>query len=232
MAPPPTHDSAVSPCLHGCLIFLHRHFPTQSPLSRPLRLSPLSQQQNLPWDCSTIPVLQTPAAVPSRGSLSGVCMAVERIVCVSLIQFRLPQIVCFTFSLKCFSSDPNNCPIVGTGPLLQLPHPPRAGAVLLTLPFCPLLPSSYRVLHCSIYSFLGVRYSCPLSAGVLQALLFDDAFLMYLWREMYSTSSYSTILFSLQRYSLKGEYFQIHGLICSFQSNLRSTQQNLTLYET
>ena len=171
MAPPPAHDSAVSPRLHGCLIFLHRHFPTQSPLSRPLRLSPLSQQQNLPWDCSTIPVLQTPAAVPSRGSLSGVCMAVERIVCVSLIQFRLPQIVCFTFSLKCFSSDPNNCPIVRTGPLLQLPHPPRAGAVLLTLPFCPLLPSSYRVLCGYVYSFPVVRYFCPLLVDVLQALL-------------------------------------------------------------
>ena len=124
-----------------------------------------------PRPSSTIPMLQLPAAVPSRGSLSGVCMAVERIICVILIQFRLPQIICFTFSLKCFSSDPNNCPIVGTGPLLQLPHPLRSGAVLLTLPFCPLLLSSYRVLHCSIYSFLGVRYSCPLSAGVLQALL-------------------------------------------------------------
>ena len=27
MAPPPTRDSAVSPCFHGCLTFLHRHFP-------------------------------------------------------------------------------------------------------------------------------------------------------------------------------------------------------------
>ena len=27
MAPLPMHDSAVSPCLHGCLAFLHRHFP-------------------------------------------------------------------------------------------------------------------------------------------------------------------------------------------------------------
>ena len=28
MAPPPTHDSTLSPCFHGCLAFLHRHFPT------------------------------------------------------------------------------------------------------------------------------------------------------------------------------------------------------------
>ena len=31
----PMHDSAVSPCFHGCLDFLHRHFP-RSPPSHPL----------------------------------------------------------------------------------------------------------------------------------------------------------------------------------------------------
>jgi len=89
-----------------------------------------------------------------------------------LIPFRLPQISCFTLSLKCFSSDSDNCPDVGIGPLLQFPHWPRAGLVLLTLLFFPLLPaSSYRVLLRSIYSFPLVRSSCPLSAGVLHALL-------------------------------------------------------------
>ena len=39
MAPPPTRDSAVLPCLHGCLAFLHWHFPPQSPPSHPLYLS-------------------------------------------------------------------------------------------------------------------------------------------------------------------------------------------------
>ena len=88
-----------------------------------------------------------------------------------LIPFRLPQINCFTVSLKCFSSDSDNCPYVGIGPLLQFPHLPRAGPGLLTLLFFPLVPSSYRVLHGSIYSFSLVRYSCPLSAGVLDVLL-------------------------------------------------------------
>ena len=37
--------------------------------------------------------------------------------------------------------------------------------------FSPLVPSSYWVLHGSIYSFPLVRYSCLLSAGVLHALL-------------------------------------------------------------
>ena len=64
--------------------------------------------------------------------------------CLILIPFRLPQISCFSVSLKSFSSDSDNCPNVGIGPLLQFPHPPRAGPVLLTLLFPPgsfLLPS-------------------------------------------------------------------------------------------
>ena len=88
-----------------------------------------------------------------------------------LIPFRLPQISCFTLSLKCLSSNPDSCPDVGIRPLLQFPHPLRAGPVLLTLLFFPLVPSSYRVLRGSIYSFPLVSYSCPLSAGVLHALL-------------------------------------------------------------
>ena len=91
--------------------------------------------------------------------------------CLILIPLRLPQISCFTLSLKCFSSDSDNCPNVGVVSLLQSPHPLGAGPVLLTLLFFPLVLSSYRVLHGSIYSLLQVRYSCLLSAGVLHALL-------------------------------------------------------------
>ena len=91
--------------------------------------------------------------------------------CLILIPFRLPQMGCFTLSLKCFSSDSDNCPDVGIGPLLQFSHLPRAGPALLMLPFSPLVPSSYRVLRGSMYSFPLVRYSCLHSAGVLHALL-------------------------------------------------------------
>ena len=79
MAPPLTRDSATSPCSRGCLALLHRHFPPQSP-SHPLNPSLCSQQQRLPWDCSTIPKLQLRAAAPSRvpAFLSGICMAVAR----------------------------------------------------------------------------------------------------------------------------------------------------------
>ena len=82
IAPPPSWDSAVSPCFRGFLAFLHRHFPPHSLPSHPLNPSLCSQHQPLPWDCSTIPKLQLPAAVPSRGStaLSGVGMAAARTV--------------------------------------------------------------------------------------------------------------------------------------------------------
>ena len=81
MALPSLRDSAVSPCFHGWPAFLHRHFPSQSP-SYPLDLSFHSWQQPSPWDCSTIPKLQLPAAVPSRGStsLSRICMAAAKTV--------------------------------------------------------------------------------------------------------------------------------------------------------
>ena len=44
MAPPATHDSAVSPCFRGCLAFLHQHFPPESPPSHPLNPSHHSKQ--------------------------------------------------------------------------------------------------------------------------------------------------------------------------------------------
>ena len=82
MAPTPSCESAISPCFHGGPAFVLRHFSPQPPPSPPLDLSLCSQQQPLPWDCSTIPKLQLPATAPSRGSisLSGVRMTVARTV--------------------------------------------------------------------------------------------------------------------------------------------------------
>ena len=111
MAPPPTRDSAVSPGFHGCLAFLHWHFPPQSPPSHPLHPSLCSQQQPSPWDYSTLPKLQLPATVPSRGPapVRGTCGCGND--CLILIPFTLPQISCFPLSLNCFSSDSDNCPV-------------------------------------------------------------------------------------------------------------------------
>ena len=121
--------------------------------------------------------------------------------CLILIPFMLPQVSCFTLSLKCLSSDSDNCPDVGIGPLLQFPHLPRAGPALLTLPFPHLVPSSYRVPRGSIYSFPLVRSSYPLSCCSACTSVSEGVFLMYPWREMYATSSCSSaILFSLQMF--------------------------------
>ena len=135
--------------------------------------------------------------------------------CLILIPFRLPQISCFTLSLKCFSSDSDNCPNVGIRPLLQFPHPLRAGPFLLTLLFFPLVPSSYQVLLGSIYSFLPVRYSCPLSAGVLQEILCLKLYSWCIHGEMYSTSTYSSPIFCILFYghnchSLKSSFLRAH----------------------
>ena len=121
-APPTMGDSAVLPCFHGCLAFLHRHFPPQSSTSHPLDLSLLNQQQPSPWDCSTIPKLQLPATAHSRGpvSLSRVMYSCGK-DCLILIPFRLPQISCFTLSLKCFSSDSDSCLMWGSDPCLHSP---------------------------------------------------------------------------------------------------------------
>ena len=120
-APPPMCDSAVSPCFHGCPAFFHRHFPPESPPSHPLNLSLHSQQQPLPFDCSTIPKLQLPAAAPSRGpvSLSGVCMAVARTVI--LITVSLPQISCFTLSLQVYPLTQIIAPMWGSDPCFRSP---------------------------------------------------------------------------------------------------------------
>ena len=153
--------------------FLPSAFPTTiHPLPNPLSIC-LSTINNSPRP-GIAP--QSPTPGPSHYAFQGTHIPVQGIYgcskeCLILIPFRLPQISCFTLSLKCFSSDSDNCPIVGTGLLLQFSLPPRAGPVLLTLLFFPLVPSSYRVLHDSIYSFPLVRYSCLLSTGILHALL-------------------------------------------------------------
>ena len=116
--------------------------------------------------------------------------------CLILIPFRLPQINYFTLSLKCFSSDSDNCPDVGIGPLLHFLHPLRAGPVLLILLFFPssfILPS---------FAWVYIFFSTGLALSALSwcsacTSVSEVVFLMYTWREMYSPSTYSsTILLS------------------------------------
>ena len=108
-----------------------------------------------------------------------------------LIPFRLPQISCFTLSLKYFSSDSDNCPDVGMGPLLQFPHPWRAGPILLTLVFPP---SSFILL-----SFVWFYIFLSTGQGLLSTLRWSSActsvsqgvLLIYPWGERCCTSTHS-----------------------------------------
>ena len=145
MVPPPTHDSAVSPCFHGCRVFLHRHFPPQSPPSHPLDLSLHSQQQPSPCDCSTNPKLQLPVAAPSRGpaSLSGVCRAVARTVCF-YFHLGCHRSAVSLLALNDFTYNLDNCPDVGIGPLLQFPQPTEGRSSPTNTPVFP--PSSFILL--------------------------------------------------------------------------------------
>ena len=132
MAPALTHDSAVSPASMAAWLSstgnaLHSLLP-QVPLV------PLSAANSSP--CPKI------ASQSLCSSSQGTCVPVRGMYgsgkdCLILIPFRLPQVSCFTLSLKYFSSDSDNCPDVGIGPWLQFPHPLRAGPDLLTLLFFP-----------------------------------------------------------------------------------------------
>ena len=171
MAPPRMYDSAVLPCFHGCPAFLtgisHCDLLPHIPLIRlsvvNSSLHPGIAPQSLNFSSQPLRLLVDLHPCPGNVWLHKDCLI--------LIPFRLSKISFFTLGLKCFSSDQDNCPNVGIRPLLQFPHPLRAGPILLTLPFFPLVPPSYRVLGGSIFSFLLVRYSCPLSAGILRAFL-------------------------------------------------------------
>ena len=82
------------------LIFLHRHFPDGLLSHIPSFHLSIVNSSPCPGIApqSLNSSFQLPAPVPCRGpaSLSGVCMAVARIVCVILTPFRLSWICCFT----------------------------------------------------------------------------------------------------------------------------------------
>ena len=146
---------------------------------------------------------QTPA--PSHCAFQETCVPVWGMYgcgkdCLVLIPFKLPQISCFTLSLKRFSSESDNCPDVGTGLLLWFPHPPKAGPIQSNP---PVFPASSFILLSVAWSYIsfstGQVLLSTLSWCSACISVSEDVFLMYPWRQMYSTSTYSsTILFSQQ----------------------------------
>ena len=155
MAPPPMCDSAVLPCFHGCLAFLHRHFPPQSSPLYSLDSSLSSQQLPSPWDCSQLldSISQPLCLLEDLHPYPGYIWLWQGLSYAHSIW--LPQICCFTLSLKCFSSDSDDYPDVGVGPVLQLPHLLRGGPVLLTLLFFPLVPTEFCMVVCILFYWSG-----------------------------------------------------------------------------
>ena len=187
---------ALLPWLPG---FPPQLFPTTSPPSRPLDLSLCGQQQPSPWDCSTIPKLQLPAAAPSRGpaSLSGVCMGAARTVWFSFHLGCQRSAV----SLSALNVSPLTQTIVlmwGSDPPGSVPPPTEGRFSPTNSPASP--PSSFILLS---FEWFYILFS---SGQVLQSALSrcstctsvsEGVSLMYPWREMYSMSTYSSaILFS------------------------------------
>ena len=172
MAPPPARDSAVSPCFHDCRAFLHRHFPLQSPPSRPLNPALHSQTPALALGLLHNP--QTP--VPSHCTFQETRIPVRGTYgcgkdCLILLPFRLPQLSCFTLSLNVSPPLIRQLSPRGDQTPASVPPPAEGRCSPTNTPVFPPAPSSYRVLRGSIYSFPLVRSPCLLSAGVLHALL-------------------------------------------------------------
>ena len=146
MAPPPVHDTAVSPCFHGCWAFLHRHFPAQSSPSHSLEPSLHSQQQPSPWIAPQSPNSSSQPLHPP-GYLRSCPGYVWLQQGLSLIPFRLPQISCF--SLKCFSSDSVTL-MWGSDPCFSSPTSQGRSSPINT----PVFPSSSFVLPSSAWFYM------------------------------------------------------------------------------
>ena len=205
----------------------HHNLP---PPSHSLGLSLYNQWQPSPWDCSTIPMLQLPAAAPSRGpeSLSGVCMAMARIACIILVPFTLSQISSFTISLKCFFSVSNNCLDEGIGPLLQFPHPPRAGPVLLMLLFFPLVPTEFcmglyilflwsgtPVLSQLVFCMYFCVWRCISGVSMERVVLHIHLLLRHLVLLSHFSLQLLVVFFSLSRSSLNAKKI-FCGVSCNY----------------
>ena len=153
----PVCDSAVLPCFHACLAFLHRHIPPWSTPFYPLNLSLHSQQQPLHLDCPTIPKLQVPAAASSRTLtfLPGICMAAARTVWLSF------HLGCHRSAvpLSALNVSPLTQTIapLGIGPLFQLPNLWMVSPVLLTLQFFPLVlhPTKFCMVLYILFNWSG-----------------------------------------------------------------------------
>jgi len=119
--------------------------------------------------------------------------------CLSLIPFRLPQVSCFTLSLKCFFSDSDSCPTVGIRPPASVPLPTKGRSsptnTLVFLPKSFILPSFawVYIFFSTGQVLLSALHCCSECTSGSEGI-----FLMYPWRQMYSMSTYPLPSCSLQ----------------------------------
>ena len=200
MATTPICDSAVLPYFHVCLVFLHKHFPLWIPPSGPFGLSPHSQQQILPKDCSPISMPQLPATALSKGlaSLSRVYVAATRLLVWFSFHSDCHRLaVSLSSTLKCFTSVLKNCPMWGSDP-----------SFICSIPSCRSSPTHSPLFHPPSFvlpSFVWFYIFFSSGQVLLPALSWSSArssvsggvFLMYTWREMHSMSTYSSAILDL-----------------------------------
>ena len=115
--------------------------------------------------------------------------------CLILIPFRLPQISSFTLSLKCFSSDSQLSRCVDQTPASAPPPTEGRSSPSNTPVFSPssflLLSFAWVYIFFSVGQVLLSTLSCSACISVS-----EDVFLIYLWKEIYSTSTYFSAMFS------------------------------------
>ena len=99
--------------------------------------------------------------------------------CLILIPFRLPQISCFTISLKCFSSDSDNCPSVRNQTFASVPPPAEGRSSPTNTPVFP--PSSFLLLNFAWFNIFFSTGQVLLStlSRCSHALVSEGIFLMY-----------------------------------------------------
>ena len=192
MAPPATHEAAVSPCFHSCPAFLHRHFSPPSPPSFSFNLSLHSQQQPSPWDFSTIPKLQLSATVPSRALCS--CPGY-----VWLLQGLLDSHSILAATDQLFHSVLNVSPLTniivpmwGSDPCFSTPLSQGRSRPTNTPVF---LPSSFTLPSFAwFYIFFSTGQVLSLCSACTSVS--ESAFLMHPLREMFFMTTCSPVILS------------------------------------
>ena len=168
-APPAIHDSTLSPFFHGCLAFHHNLLPDiPSDLLPAVNSSPCPgiAPQSL---CSNSQLLCLLGDLHPRPWF----VWLWQNYCLILIPFRLsqPKYQLLLSQPQMFLLWPRQLPQCGDRSPASVPPPTKGRSSPANTPVFPLSPFVLLSFAWFYIFFPGVRYSYPLSAGALQALL-------------------------------------------------------------